>query len=82
MLHKKDWLTIPALLIGLGMTVMGCSQSSGSPNTSGTSQPAEMAKPDTGGASGPNVAGPPPGPPSPPAAAPSPSPETPKPSGG
>ena len=82
MSHKRDWLMISGLLIGLGLTIMGCSQSSGGSNTSSTSQPAEMAKPDTGGASGQSASGIPGALPSPPAAAPSPSPESPKPSGG
>ena len=83
MSHKREWLMIPVLLVGLGLTVMGCSQSSGSPNTSSKSQPAEMGKPDTGGAaSGQNASGSPAAPPSPPAAAPSPYPESPKTSGG
>lgn len=75
MVHKKDWLVIPVLLVGLALTVMGCSQSD---NTSGSTsrgmRPAELAKPGTDAASGQNASGPPAQPPSPSASAPSPSP--------
>jgi hypothetical protein len=80
MVHKKNWLIIPVLLVGLGLTVMGCSQSD---NTSGSTsrgmQPAEAAKPSTDAASGQNASRPPASPPSPSAAAPSPSPAPPSP---
>ena len=62
MIHKKRWLVIPLLLVGLCLTVLGCSQSDG---TSGTRSSAGMAKGDTAPAPPATAAAPSAGAPSP-----------------
>jgi len=44
--RKRDWLLIPGLLMGLGLTIMSCSQSDGtSTSQSGQSTPPQSAMP-------------------------------------
>lgn len=48
MVRKRDWVLIPGLLVGLGLTIVGCSQSdTSSTSRSNESQPPRTASPSS-----------------------------------
>jgi hypothetical protein len=66
MVHKKNWVLIPGLLVGLGLAIMGCSQSdrTSSNRTDGSQPPSQTATPNPPAQSAPSSTATAPSPPS------------------